>query len=177
LLQVSNVVGRIRSSVGHACHQISFRKKRIEFGDNKLAHGDYPDEAPLSFKDILKSSRQPRAEGAANTKLQQSDFDGDRLKTPGVLAIVFYATWCPYCRGFYPEFQRALDSKRASWAEVDISDFDNPLWETFGINIVPSIILFKDGQAVFRIDGVQGRGLSKRNIEETLQEIESAANH
>jgi thioredoxin 1 len=90
---------------------------------------------------------------------------------------MFYATWCPYCRSFYPEFQLAFDSKRVSWAEADISDYDNPLWETFGISIVPSILIFKDGQAIFRRDGVQGRGLSKRDIEETIQEIESSSNH
>ena len=110
-------------------------------------------------------------------KLRQSDFDGDRLKRVGTLAVLFYAEWCPFCRSFYPEFERALNSKDVSWAEADISDDDNPLWERFGISIVPSIILFKDGQAIFRRDGVPGRGLSKKDIDETLQAIESDANH
>jgi thioredoxin-like negative regulator of GroEL len=131
----------------------------------------------LPFKGTFKSQSRPRAARAASTRLQLSDFDGNRLNAPGSLAVLFHATWCPYCRTFYPEFQRAFDGARFPWAEVDISDFDNPLWETFGINVVPSIILFKDGRAVFRRDGVQGRGLSKRDIEETFQEVKSSANH
>ena len=82
-----------------------------------------------------------------------------------------------FCRSFYPEFERTLNSNGAPWAEADISDDDNPLWETFDIRIVPSIILFKDGIAVFRRDGVPGRGLSKNDIDETLQEIKAHGNH
>jgi thioredoxin-like negative regulator of GroEL len=51
------------------------------------------------------------------------------------------------------------------------------LWERFGISIVPTIIVFRDGRPVFRRDGVQGRGLPKKAIEETLKEIEMHATH
>jgi len=70
-----------------------------------------------------------------------------------------------------------LKGKRVQWAKVDISDDDNPLWEMFGISIVPTVVVFKDGQPVFRRDGVQGRGLPKTAIDETLQEIETNATH
>jgi thioredoxin-like negative regulator of GroEL len=54
---------------------------------------------------------------------------------------------------------------------MDISDDDNPLWEVFGIEVVPTIIIFKDGKAVFRRDGVFGRGLSEKAIEETVEQM------
>lgn len=75
---------------------------------------------------------------------------------------------------FYPEFEAALNSKGIEWAEVDISDIEDPLWETFSINVVPTIIVFKDGRAIFRKDGILGRGLSGKAIEEALQEIEKS---
>lgn len=112
-----------------------------------------------------------------DTELHLSDFDGDHLKSPGTIPLLFYAKWCPFCISFYPEFEKALNGKGVRWAEVDISDDDNPLWEMFSIRIVPSIIIFKDGQPIFRRDGVQGRGLSMKDIGETLQEIESHANN
>ena len=70
-----------------------------------------------------------------------------------------------------------MKGRGVRWAEVDISDYDNPLWETFGISIVPTVVVFKDGQPVFRRDGVQGRGLPRTAIDETIQEIEMHATH
>lgn|GEM_PF-448091 len=120
----------------------------------------------------LLAQRQGR-----NTELHSSDFEDGRLKSTDTIPVLFYAEWCPFCRIFYPEFDKALKGKRVQWAKVDISDDDNPLWEMFGISIVPTVVVFKDGQPVFRRDGVQGRGLPKTAIDETLQEIETNATH
>ncbi len=91
--------------------------------------------------------------------------------------MLFLTEWCPFCRQFYPEFETALNSKGIRWAEVDISDDEDLLWETFDINVVPTIIIFKDGQPIFRKDGVLGRGLSEKAIDETLQEMGRHAKH
>ena len=104
-----------------------------------------------------------------STKLQVNDFDGTRLKDTRTLAVMFYAEWCPFCRMFYPEFERAMSGASLLWAEVDISDTEDPLWERFEINVVPTVIIFKNGQSVFRRDGVLGRGLSRKALEETLE--------
>ncbi len=90
---------------------------------------------------------------------------------------MFYAEWCPFCRSFYPQFGNALDSKGISWAEVDISDLEDPRWETFDVKVVPTIIVFEKGQPVFRRDGVLGRGLSKTALEETVAEMETLKAH
>lgn len=87
--------------------------------------------------------------------------------------MLFFAQWCPFCRRFYPGFEAALNGKGVGWAIVDISDTDDPLWETFDINVVPSIIIFKEGQSVFRRDGLLGRGLSEKAIDDTLQEMKA----
>lgn len=66
-----------------------------------------------------------------------------------------------------------MDGKSISWADVDLSDMDDPLWETFDIKVVPTIIVFKEGQAVFRKDGILGRGLSQKALDETIVEMET----
>jgi len=91
--------------------------------------------------------------------------------------VLFLADWCPFCTKFYLEFETALNSKSIRWGEVDISDVGDPLWETFDINAVPTVIIFKDGQPVFRKDGVLGRGLPQKAIDEALQEMERHAKH
>jgi thioredoxin-like negative regulator of GroEL len=54
---------------------------------------------------------------------------------------------------------------------LDISDDDNPLWAIFSIEVVPTIIIFKEGKAVFRRDGVFGTGLSEKAIDETMDQM------
>jgi thioredoxin-like negative regulator of GroEL len=51
---------------------------------------------------------------------------------------------------------------------MDLSDDNNPLWDAFSIEVVPTIIVFKDGKTEFRKDGVFGRGLSEKAIDETM---------
>lgn len=70
-------------------------------------------------------------------------------------------------------FQAAAEKRGIAWAPVDISEDDNPLWETFSIGVVPTIIIFNDGKAVFRRDGVLGRGLSGKTIDEVTDQMKS----
>lgn len=89
----------------------------------------------------------------------------------GTLAVLFLASWCPFCTRFYPAFQAAADKNGIAWASLDISDDDNPLWEVFSIGVVPTIIIFKEGKAVFRKDGGLGRGLSQKAIDESMDRM------
>ena len=68
-------------------------------------------------------------------------------------------------------FQAGAEKAGIAWALMDISDQDSPLWETFSIEVVPTIIVFKEGEAVFRKDGVLGRGLSERAVDETIDQM------
>lgn len=87
------------------------------------------------------------------------------------MAVLFVASWCPFCRQFRPAFESEAKRSGVSWASADISDDDNVLWDTFDIEIVPTIVLFKDGKPVFRRDGVRGQGLSLGAIRETIDNV------
>ena len=89
------------------------------------------------------------------------------------MAALFLASWCPFCRQFLPAFEAAAKANDTSWAIVDVSDYDNELWDVFNIEVVPSIVIFKNGKPVWRRDGVPGRGLSDRVISETVGEMKS----
>jgi len=58
-------------------------------------------------------------------------------------------------------------------ALVDISDMDNPLWETFKVAIVPTLVGFRDGKAFVRKDGTAGVGLSAEELEDALRGMEN----
>ena len=86
---------------------------------------------------------------------------------------MFLASWCPYCRRFRPAFEKAAKQNGINWVSVDISDENNKLWDTFSIDIVPTVIVFKDGKAVWRKDGVPGKGLSEDVIKEAVAQVKS----
>ncbi|MCA1814722.1 MAG: thioredoxin family protein [Halobacteriales archaeon] len=89
--------------------------------------------------------------------LPADGFD-ERLRTLGRVAVLFTADWCPHCRRFEPEFAAA---QGLPLARADISDEEGDArWEQFGIQVVPTIIVFDDGKPVARLDGVLGRGIS-----------------
>lgn len=93
------------------------------------------------------------------------------MKREGTLAAVFLASWCPFCRRFQPAFEAAAKVNGILWAYVDLSDDDNKLWDAFEIEVVPTIIIFKDGKPVWRKDGVLGRGLSEDVITQTMSKM------
>jgi thioredoxin-like negative regulator of GroEL len=53
--------------------------------------------------------------------------------------------------------------------KVDDDD-DNPLWEEYSIEAVPTVILFEEGKVCRRLDGIFGYGLSENQLEEWLEE-------
>jgi thioredoxin 1 len=93
------------------------------------------------------------------------------LKREGTLAVVFLASWCSYCRRFQPVFEEAAKVNGTVWASADVSDDDNELWDVFNIEIVPTLVIFKDGKPVWRKDGVRGRRLSEGVIAEAMGQM------
>ena len=104
----------------------------------------------------------------ADAKLGPSDFEGKYLKKSGTVAVLFAAEWCPFCRRFSPIFESALAGKRMPMALADLTDLANPLWETFDIQVVPTVMVFKDGELIHRMDGVLGQGLPDNAMSEVL---------
>jgi thioredoxin 1 len=98
-------------------------------------------------------------------------FEGEGLRRPGTVAVAFLADWCPFCRVFAPEFERLAEDGGPATLVADVTDEASPLWDRFRIEVVPTVVVFHDGQAIFRADGVPGQGLGA----EALAAIRSAA--
>ena len=101
-------------------------------------------------------------------KLKPADFKKDALKVKGNVGVLFYAEWCPFCMGFRPLYENA-DQEDFELTLADISDDDNPLWEMFGIENVPTVIAFKDGRAVWRRDCKHHVGLDGDDLRDLLE--------
>ena len=55
----------------------------------------------------------------------------------------------------------AQTKKAPAWEPIEavIDDEDNPLWDKYSVNIVPTVLFFDQGKVVKRLDGKGGVGL------------------
>ena len=90
------------------------------------------------------------------TNLNGVDFD--TAITEGVTLVDFWAPWCGPCRMQVPileELAEGVDS-RAKIAKVNV-DESGSVAGRFGVQAIPTLLLFKDGNEVRRFIGVQSK--------------------
>jgi thioredoxin 1 len=81
--------------------------------------------------------------------LTSAEFEREVLQADGLVLVDFWATWCPPCRRLAPTVE-ALASDyqgRVTVAKVDV-DANPELAQRYGIQSIPTLILFRDGRAV-----------------------------
>ncbi len=76
----------------------------------------------------------------------------EQITKEGVVLVDFFATWCGPCKMLSPVLEElAEDVKgKAEIVKVDV-DQEGDLAMRFGIMSVPTMIIFKDGEAVKQI--------------------------
>lgn len=84
------------------------------------------------------------------------------------------AQWCGFCQVFKPTFLSSLANQGLQLALVDLSDWENPLWEVFDLKVIPSVVCFVDGKIVARKEGKLGVGLSPGDMHDLLDEFRKA---
>lgn len=97
--------------------------------------------------------------------LTTADFEGTRLKRPGIYGVCFAATWCPPTRAFVPKFVARKGKLPATFAIADITAWEDPLWDSFEIKITPTMAVFRDGELVARFDGRRMLGLRESDLD------------
>jgi len=89
------------------------------------------------------------------------DLESQLKKGKRVLAL-FYASWCPFCRNFLPAFDKNYSKYGFNLIlRVKVDDDDNPLWEEYSIEAVPTVILFEKEKVCRRLDGRFGYGIGE----------------
>jgi len=97
--------------------------------------------------------------------LPSQAFQRGRLLRDGTWVVAFLADWCPFCRRFRPVFE-ALDGGGAFRTGVaDVTDDDSPLWDQFGLEVIPALLVFSRGRPTFRREIYPGAGLPADALE------------
>lgn len=96
-----------------------------------------------------------------NTQFQQWMQEGRTI------LVDYWAPWCGYCRRIGPAYDKIAEEygDRLVVAKVNI-DEEPQLTEAQGVEVIPTLILYKDGKAVNRVVAPK----SKAAIDQFLQE-------
>ena len=78
------------------------------------------------------------------------------LNSGKVMLVDFWANWCMPCRMLGPVIEKLAGDYegKAEIGKVDV-DEQGELAMRYGVMSIPTVILFKDGQEVTRLVGVQ----------------------
>ena len=92
-------------------------------------------------------------------KFTTEDFNGTTLNHSGVVLVDFYADWCGPCKMLAPVLEElAAERNDVVIAKVNV-DQSTTVVSDFGINGIPVMYVFKDGE-------VQGRMLGWHSKEQ-----------
>lgn len=98
------------------------------------------------------------------------EFDSKVLRSDKKTVVLFYATWCPYCSNFKPTFESAKIENASKMGSI-IDEDENPLWDRFNIQAVPTMIVFQNGKIISRKDAKKHVGLTKSDMDLVVKEL------
>lgn len=85
--------------------------------------------------------------------------------------VLFYADWCPFCAKFKPIFESYDGKLSYKIAGAKVNEDENPLWDMFKIESIPTMIAFNNGEIVTRRNAKRGVGLLKEDMDSIVKEL------
>ena len=87
--------------------------------------------------------------------LDADNFEREVLKNDQPVLVDFWAEWCPPCRAIGPAIEEIATEFEgvARVGKVDV-DQNKSLAERYAIGSIPSLLFFRNGEVVDRVQGV-----------------------
>ncbi|MBO5927670.1 MAG: thioredoxin [Clostridia bacterium] len=95
--------------------------------------------------------------------LTKSNFNEEVLNANGVVLVDFWASWCGPCMMLSPVIEEIANEGKVKVGKVNVDD-EMDLAVQYGIEVIPTLIFFKNGQKVKQTSGV----MDKADIEKII---------
>lgn len=91
------------------------------------------------------------------------------LKADKPLLVDFWAPWCSYCRRIGPAYDRIAQQFEEELNVVKINiDDEHALAEAEHIEVIPTLVLYRGGQAIGSIVAPESKAMIENFIRESL---------
>jgi len=106
----------------------------------------------------------------ADVIFTDANFDKDVLKAKMPVVVDFWAPWCQPCKMVGPTIEALATEYVGKVAVGKMNVDENTQFPgQFGIMSIPTVMIFKNGQPVKSLVGVQSKETYKQGIEEALK--------
>jgi len=102
-------------------------------------------------------------------EITDSTFDEEVLKADKLVLVDFWAPWCGPCRSIGPALAEIAEEKQDQLkvVKVNIDDYQQHAAK-FRVMSIPSMIVFKGGEQVERLDGAMPKRMILSRLEPLL---------
>jgi len=103
----------------------------------------------------------------ATVDVTEQSFEG--LVKTGIVFLDFWASWCGPCRAFAPVYEKVAEQHpEVVWGKVD-TEAQQRLAASFGIRAIPTLMIFRDGVALFSNAGT----VPAEALEDLLKQVQA----
>jgi thioredoxin 1 len=98
-----------------------------------------------------------------------ANFEAEVLKSNQPVLVDFWAEWCGPCRQLAPVVEKITNANagKVTVGKLNVDENQNTP-QRYGIQGIPTLILFKNGQEVQRMVGYQSQQAIQKNIDAIL---------
>lgn len=102
-------------------------------------------------------------------KMTSAAFETEVLKAEMPVLVDFYADWCGPCKMMAPAVESAAEAYSGKVKVFKLNvDENGDVAERYAVMSIPTLILFKNGQEVKRMVGLQSKGALNALIDSAL---------
>ncbi|MBR1425461.1 thioredoxin [bacterium] len=101
--------------------------------------------------------------------LNEENFEQEVIKSDVPVVVDFWATWCGPCRKLSPVIDEIADNyePKVKFAKVNVEE-SKEIAKNYSVSGLPSLLVFKNGEAVERMAGLMPKSTIISNIEKHI---------